>query len=245
MPRQSDTSTIVQSSTSYDQFSFFSVNRDINRGHVEVIKRTFTEIGNFTEKQPILVNEDYKIVDGQHRFTACKEMSIPIYFTMQPGLTAKDALAMNILHREWRLDDYARYHAESGDENYRKFLQLVGDYELSYSILITYAVGEKVPGATAGFRKGEFVFRDVPGTRARLDKLVEVTDLVGIKDQSIALAYLKVLEVRGFDQERMVRKLNQAGAQIMRRFGNVKEYQRAFEEVYNYSMSDRNRLQLY
>lgn len=238
--------TTIQHTLNYDQFSFFDVNRDVNRGHVEAIKAAFEERGNFTAQQPILVNENYQIVDGQHRFTACKEMGIPIYFTVHAGLTAADALAMNIIHREWRLSDYANYHAKGGNTSYRKFLQLAEDYEgFSYSVLMTYAKGEQVPGAFGSFRKGDFVFRDVPGARARLDKLAEAVNITRVKDQDFALAYLKVMAVQGFDQRRMIRKLEQAGEQIIRRFGNVSEYMRAFEEVYNYQMTERNRLRLY
>lgn len=241
MPKQ----TTVQSSTNYDQFSLFDANRNVNRGHVEAIKKAFEEMGNFTEKQPILVNGDMKIIDGQHRFAACRELGLPIYYTVQEGLGVKDARAMNILHRTWRLDDFARSYAESGDKSYQKFLTMAEDYDFSYSVLMTYAMGGEERGAFSGFRKGEFVFRDVPAARARLDKLAEAVEVTGNRDKNFAYAYLKVIAVSGFDQRRMVRKLTQVGDQLMRRFGNPTEYQRALEEVYNYSMSDGNRLRLY
>lgn len=253
MPRNNSTSTdadvphnVVQQTTNYEQFQFINSNREQNRGHIEAIKKAFEEMGNLTAVQPILVNERYQIIDGQHRFHACKELGYPIYFTMQPGLGVKDARNMNILHRTWRLDDYARSYAESGDQNYQKFLQLAEDYEgFSYSVLMIYAAGEQAVGAFAAFRRGEFVFRDVPAARARLDKLAEAVNTVHIKDQDFALAYLKVMQITGFDQRRMVRKLAQVGEQIIRRFGNVVEYQRAFEEVYNHNMTEGNRLRLY
>lgn len=238
-------SNVVQVTRNYDQFGFFDANRVTYRGHIESIKRAFETMGNFTEKQPILVNENYKIIDGQHRFVACKEMGLPIYFTMQQGLGVADARAMNILHRSWQLVDYARSYAESGDTSYQKFLQLSEDYEFSYSVLMAYAVGGEKRGAFSGFRKGEFVFTDVPAARARLDKLAEAVEITNNHDKNFAYAYLKVMEVPGFDQRRMLRKLSQVGDTLIRRFGNPTEYQRALEEVYNYSMSEGNRLRLY
>lgn len=253
MPRNNSTSTdsdvphnVVQQTTNYEQFQLIGANRDQNRGHIEAIKRAFEEIGNLTAVQPILVNEHYQIIDGQHRFFACKELGLPIYFTMQPGLGIRDARNMNILHRAWRLVDYAHSYAESGDQSYQKFLTLASDYDVfSYSVLMAFSAGEQVKGAFAGFRRGEFVFRDVPAARARLDKLTEAVAVIYVKDQDFCYAYLKVMQVPGFDQRRMVRKLSQVGEQLIRRFGNVNEYQRALEEVYNHQMSEGNRLRLY
>lgn len=248
MPRTPQTDmphNVVQSTTNYDQFILLDANRDQNRGHIEAIKRAFEEVGNLTMVQPILVNERYQIIDGQHRFIACKELGVPIYFTMQPGLTVKDARSMNILHRAWRLDDFARSYAEGGDPNYRKFLELAEDYDFSYSVIMAYALGGETKGAFVAFRRGDFVLSDVPATRAKLDKLAEAVEILDNKDKNFAYAYLKAMQVGGFDQERMLRKLAQVGEQIVRRFGSMNEYLRALEEVYNYQISDRNRLRLY
>lgn len=249
MPRNKDAdvpSNVVQQTMNYDQFRFIESNREQNRGHIEAIKKAFEEMGNLTAVQPILVNERYEIIDGQHRFHACRELGLPIYFTMQRGLGVKDARNMNILHRTWRLNDFARSYAEGGDQNYQKFVQLAEDYPgFSYSVLMVYALGEQVPGIFSAFRRGEFIFRDVPAARAKLDKLAEAVNAVNIKDQDFALAYLKIMKVQGFDQRRMIRKLGQVGEQIIRRYGSAVEYQRAFEEVYNYQMSEGNRLRLY
>lgn len=252
MPRKSfrsDSDTplnVIQVSSDYDSFRMIVSNRQINRGHVELIKKAFEENGNFTSKNPILVNEHYEIIDGQHRFVACKELGLPIYFTMQDGLNISDARAMNILHRSWNLVDYAQSYADAGNQNYVRFLTLVEDYSgFSYSVLSDYARGVSESGSFAAFRKGEFTFDDVASARVRLDELSEITDLLGTKDGKLCKAYLKVLAAPGFNHSRMMRKMQQVGEQIVRRYGSISEYLRAFEEVYNYQMGESNRLRLY
>lgn len=237
---------LVQSSNNYDQFVLLSNNRDQNRGHIEAIKSAFAEMGNLTRVQPILVNERYEIIDGQHRFIAAKELNEPIFFTMQPGLSVADARNMNILHRAWRLDDFVKSYAESGDTNYQKYLQLKEDYGFSHSIIMTYTTGSEKRGAFAAFRRGEFVATDMAAARARLDKLTEAAAITKYgRDKFFAYAYLKAMEVPGFDQQRMLRKLAQTAEQLVRRFGQTSEYLRALEEVYNYQITETNRLRLY
>lgn len=236
----------VQRSTNYDEFVLLGDNRAVVDGHVNSVKKAFETKGNLTEKQPILVNERMEIIDGQHRFAACKELGAPIYYTMHPGLTIEDARAMNILHRSWTADDFAQSYANGGNRDYQKYLEIKEDYGYSHSITMAYIVGENRKGMYNAFRAGEFEVEDEAAARVRLDKLTEAGEVLGgVPNQYFALAYLQVMRVRGFDQARMVRKLRSCGDTYMRKFGSAIDYMRAMEEVYNYMMTDTNRLRLY
>lgn len=137
---------VIQSSKDYNKFSFIGANRDTSRGHIENLKKAFEENGNLTEVQPILVNDRFEIIDGQHRFNVCKELGVEIYFTQVPGLTVHDARSLNILHRRWHLSDYIESYARAGDTNYQELLQLHEDYGFSLSVTVKYAVGNEPKG---------------------------------------------------------------------------------------------------
>jgi hypothetical protein len=250
MPRTQDNtvyeSGVVYQSRDYDQFTFMEANRDQNRGHIEALKRAFAEIGNLTEVQPILVNENFEIIDGQHRFVAARELEEPIYFVIRPGLRVTDARTMNILHRNWTIDDYARSYATT-DPNYQKYLELREDYGFSHTITLSFSLGDETPGMHATFRKGEFTLPDLPAARARLDKLSDIVEILPRlrRDNAFARAFLKVLQTPSYDHDRMVRKVTQVGEMILRKYGSFAEYQRALEETYNYNMSESNRVRLY
>ena len=55
----------------YNQFRFVKGNRPLNDLHLSRLRRSMKE--NFLPI-PIIVNERMEIVDGQHRFTICKEL---------------------------------------------------------------------------------------------------------------------------------------------------------------------------
>ena len=241
-----NTTSTVQQSTQYSRFKFMFNNRDQSRGHIEALKKAFEEVGNLTEVQPILVNEKFEIIDGQHRFVAAKDLGAPIFFTVRPGLGISDARSMNILHRSWTTDDFAQSYASSGDPNYVKYLQLREDYGFNHSITIAYVEGGENKGMFAGFRRGDFVLTDEAGSRNRLDKLSEVlalTPVVGV-DKNFAFAFLKVLNTQGYDHNRMLQKL-EAHPELMRRYGSISEYMRAMEEIYNYGNREAGRVRLY
>lgn len=236
----------IERSTDYDKFEFIASNRVTDRGHIESLRSSFEEIGNLTQSQPILVNEFYQIIDGQHRFTVAKEMGLPIFYVKHPGLRIHDARKMNMLQRNWNFDDWAHSYAETGDENYKKFLELRADYGFNHSITLMYALGDQGKGGFQDFRDGNFVLTDEVAARERLDKYTEVLQsFKGGKDKNFAYAFLKVIKTPDYDQARMVRKIRDYGDYVIRHYGSVPEFLRALEEVYNYRMGENNRLALY
>lgn len=237
---------VVQQTSNYDQFRFIENNREQNRGHIEALKVAFEEMGNLTQVQPILVNERFQIIDGQHRFTAAQELGQPIHFTVVSGLGVAEARNMNILHRQWTVEDFARSYALGGDPNYQKYLRLKEEYGFNHSILLTYIYNTKLDGQFKKFRSGEFVLEDENGARERLDKLTEAGQYTNlVKDKPFAKAFLNVTNIPGYDHRRMLKKLRLNGELMLKRMGSIADNQRQLEEVYNYGMREGNRIRLY
>lgn len=85
----------MQESKEYNNFKFLSANRPIDYNHVNKIKKSLQEYG-FLDSQPITVNSEMEIIDGQHRFVACKEMGLPIKFVqIQPKRTDNILVSLN------------------------------------------------------------------------------------------------------------------------------------------------------
>lgn len=237
---------VIQETRDYDKFSFMDANRKQLRGHIEALKKSFIEVGNLTKAQPILVNEKFQIIDGQHRFTACKELELPIYYTVVSHLGISHARTINVLHKIWRIEDFARSYALSGNINYQKYLDLREDYGYNHTITLSYILNGQPKGCFRIFRKGEFVMPDNGDEQAkdRLDKLAEVSSLIPFKDEAFASAFLKVINVEGYKQQRMISKLTNAN-HLVRRMVTVPDNLRMLEEIYNWKSQEVGHLRLY
>lgn len=230
----------VQSTTNYDRFSFLNTNRVIIRGHVEAIKQAFEESGNFTQVQPILVNDRFQIIDGQHRYMAAKETGVPIHYTVVPGLTVSDARKMNALHRSWNVDDYAQSYADSGSEVYRKYLQLREEYGFTHGITLMLVNGtSRTEGLYKRFRHGDFVIENEAAARERLEMLKEITSFLPFKiNESFARAFAKITEADEFEYGRMLTKIR-LNSGMMRKYNEIDDNLRQLEDIYNYKASSR------
>lgn len=108
----------------YDRFSFLKGNREINQSNLRNITRNIRERGYYKDN-PILVNERLEIVDGQHRFQACKDLGMQFYYVVQKGLTVEDAKNRNLFSRPWTTKDFIEYYCKQGNENYLRYVKLL------------------------------------------------------------------------------------------------------------------------
>lgn len=123
--------------TNYDQFTFFPSNRPIIPGKVARFKETFKSIG-YIEQLPILTTKDKKIIDGQHRFLACKELQMPVHFSVITSDVDPEILMIDINRNQdvWRLYSYVHHYAEQGVRYY----QVLRDFESNHKMGISNTI---------------------------------------------------------------------------------------------------------
>src|ERR1700727_1121574 len=117
----------IYQTTEYDKFKLFPCNRIITDGHVRHISDS-ENFESWMRSCPIIVNEDFYIIDGQHRFAACKKMHLPIYYTIREGAEVKDIIPLQG-GKPWRIEDYIRYHALNGNLSFRFLLDFRERYQ--------------------------------------------------------------------------------------------------------------------
>jgi len=66
----------------YEIFKRMRGNRILNNSHVKNLVKSMKEK---YLPQPILVNKDMEIIDGQHRFAAAEELNLPIHYLIIDG----------------------------------------------------------------------------------------------------------------------------------------------------------------
>jgi hypothetical protein len=116
----------------YSLFKRLQGNRDVDIKRIQKIKKSINEVGYITS--PILVNENYEIVDGQGRFEALKDLGMPIEYIVQPGIGIKECVSMNVYQTNWTQYDYIKTFAEKGYTSYIYFQTLMIKFPLITSL---------------------------------------------------------------------------------------------------------------
>ena len=109
----------------YDKFKLLEDNRNINLVHVKRLIESFNEKFLLC---PIIVNEKFEIIDGQHRYTASKESGTPIYYYIAYGYGIKEVQKLNTNQKNWNKLDYLQMYAAEGLKPYVQFQEFMNDF---------------------------------------------------------------------------------------------------------------------
>jgi len=130
----------------YQIFGFLPTNRKINEPHVLSLVKSIKEIG-YLEDYSIIVTEDLKIIDGQHRFEACKRLSLPVFYKINTMAVEPLMKYLNNSQQNWDLKSHINFNAKSGIKCYQELIIFEEKYKfgMSNSILIFSANNIKGP----------------------------------------------------------------------------------------------------
>lgn len=128
-------------------------NREINSRHV---KRLAVKISEDGLRIPIQINSKGEILDGQHRFFACKMLNIPFKFYIENEKTElEDIQKLNGINRSWSIEDVLKSKVVSGNPHYIEFDRIANNHNLRYTTLFHICEIRNT-----GFRDGKLKITD-------------------------------------------------------------------------------------
>lgn len=223
----------------YSMFNFITGNRPVNKKKIKDLKDEATNGLDLFEYCPIVVYKEdgkYKVIDGQHRFQASKELKKPIYYVVCDKLTLVQIAKLNSNSSNWSNKNFLECFIKTGIEDYKDLERLIKKYHVSYSVAsdILMTGNCKYKGATLKkFREGLFKSKYYDFACILLDEVEEVFGRYEFWNHGYLIeAYRQIKEAAKFDKETLKLKIKQAPNILDKRL-SVKEYLFNIERVYN------------
>ena len=183
----------VMKSSDYEKFSILEQNRVVNDKHVNELVVSIQNSGQLT---PIIINENFEIIDGQHRFDACRILKIPVMYLISYKTSINEVILMNNTQKSWKLPDYLRCFSDNkwhNHETYQKVDKFMREHDLKLTTcVVLLSEGTGVGGSTGSslagqglvsFRKGTYKIGNLARAQAIAKILSEIKafapDLVG------------------------------------------------------------------
>jgi hypothetical protein len=245
----SEFDTVFESSV-YDMFSHIDGNRDVNKLHV---KRLVESFGEKHLISPIICNENFQIIDGQHRFEAAKKLGLPVYFIINRGYGLKEVQMLNTHGHNWTKKTYLESYCEMGLPEYLKFkgfMQMFPEFGFSAcEAMLTGQLGgdrkkndKSIAGKTnksgvyliKDFNEGNLKIADFESAINAARKIKEIAPYYdGFSRISFVRAMLGIFRISEYSHERLIERLR-ANPGKMHHCNNVSQYKALIEEIYNY-----------
>lgn len=223
----------------YDIFKCYPSSRDIRPNKVAIIKDSMSQ---HDLRNPLIVNEKFYIIDGNHTLHVRKLLKLDVPFTIIHGLTEADIPRFNINRTSWDANDYAKHYAVSGNENYTRFREFCAKYNLSAQIAMAMLDNQGVKSKV--FNSGLFEITNMSNAVKKANKLNELLPFYkGAKRRSFVLALLKALKNKKFDLDEFVRKV-QLHRALLYDCATVEQNLKIIQTVYNYKRESDEKIDL-
>ena len=230
--------THVAKTSDYTRFKTIVGNRPTNPAHINRLMRSIEENPHLIEANPILINNKWEIIDGQHRFEALKRLAQPVFYYQLDDYTLKDVLTLNTSSKNWSLIDYANSFALQGKKAYIIYLKYIEMYGLGKTITAQLLMLDKTY-TTEGFKTGKLQITDLKKTDRLIADFMEISDFFSefYNTKSFTLAYLRVWLNPKYKHADFMAKLPKYHTKMQAR-NKVMDYIRDFEEIYNTQVSE-------
>ncbi len=135
-----ESKVVVYQTTNYELFHHIKGNRECRFDKDLNVK--VSQI-NLLPYQPIIVDKDFGIIDGQHRLEVARANNLPISFIIFEGDADKALISLNTCRKNWQQSDYMEYYANKGYTEYINLKKYKEDYGLNISnAILLYSCGK-------------------------------------------------------------------------------------------------------
>src|SRR5690606_19532251 len=92
-------------------------NREVDMKHVRKLAEEISQ-KNLLHVNPILVDDEMRVIDGQHRLAAARMLGVAIYYFQDGAVQKEDIARLNSNKKNWQLMDYINYHTNEKREGF-------------------------------------------------------------------------------------------------------------------------------
>lgn len=235
----------INQTNDYSIFKTIQGNRVLNRSNLLRLEKSILE-KNLLEYNPIIVNDSFEVIDGQHRLEVAKNNKLSIFYVVLSGGGLDSVQLFNANQQAWVKANYLDSYIRLGIQDYvilRDFMKQFG-LPLTTATQLLSSVGDR-DELQHRFKRGEF---RVDSLRAGVNFAEQLNELKEYTEKNVwrldnfvnalRTAYKKT------NHTTFIHKLQVHNKKI-RREGSIVNYLRQFEDIVNFRSGANSRVRLY
>ncbi|HLN56113.1 MAG TPA: ParB N-terminal domain-containing protein [Bacteroidales bacterium] len=233
----------MECTTDYSIFKDFSSNRELDQKHVNKLMVAINE-RNLLHVNPIIVDDQMRVVDGQHRLAAAKELGVPIYY-ITDHINRQDISILNSNQKNWTGMDYINFFTVEKNEAFIKLSSLINHYpDMAVSaLLVLSSLGGR--RNINDLKKGVLDVSNIEHCREVCEICMDLNRRYQkdfVFDSRFPLALSVALKAENFKLEILIEKISASPREWVPCHTKV-QYLEMIEEIYNRNLS-KNKIRL-
>ena len=235
----------IENTTDYEKFQTILGNRNISQRKVKKIVSDVEKGLDLFRYCPVIVTENdgkLNIVDGQHRFTASKQLELPIYYVVAKDIELRDIARMNCNTDKWKYSDFTEWYIKLGIKDY----QVLKTFCKQYRVNLRMALGMLMQGTPSDsnanaerFMDGQFKVNHYEYAVALIKLVDRLFGLYSFSRHNYLIQAVDKLQKKGlWDIDVMEAKIKNH-RHMMDKQSSVKTYIYLLEQIYNMRTQNR------
>lgn len=232
----------VYATKDYSMFKQFIGNRGLNKSHLVKLAKSILS-DNLLAQNPIIVNENMEVIDGQHRLEIAKNNGLIVYYTIVPGARLEAIQRLNVNMRLWSYTDFLLSYVAQGKKDYAILQDFIEEHGIPLLISRMFLSGDR-RGLSEEFKNGNFKVSNLDRARmyAEAYKIVRPYVAVGAyNDREFIVAFMKALDSGFVTGELLVERCTVSNKSIEPE-RDPKGYLRQMEDILNWRKQTVTRL---
>lgn len=196
----------VYETSDLSKFKFIKGNRLVSENRK--LRKDIEEKGKILE--PIKVNKNMEVTDGQHRITIARELGLSVPYIFNEDST-NSIIEINNTHKPWVITDYIHSYTATGNKEYVRLTNLLKKYPaLRISKTAQQAVGDSKLHSRGNeiIKQGNFKFRNYAEFTKYAKAYQSFINTTKMASNSyVQDAYFKLYVLAPFNNTRFIKKV--------------------------------------
>ena len=232
--------------TFYEKYKTNAFQRTMKEWHVKELMEKMQKYGYLPNKA-ISVNEKNEIIDGHHRFEACRRLNIPVLVQVCKGMTEETILQSNQAQEDWDKHDFTGTFAKQGNKNYQAIIDFMAKYP-KFKMTQTLILLKNEPNAhpkKKEFQEGLYTIGNVKKAEEFAVKIMQVADYFPKAYTGKFISAIICCETRckNFVFSEFMDKLQKFPDKLTPSI-TTKSYLEKIEDLYNYHRQKKHHIKL-
>lgn len=232
---------IIERTFNYDKFNGLLGNRDLKKRALKRVGNEFESVGHFDPAFPIVVDEQFNVLDGQHRLHVAKEKGWPVFFVVSKSVARSMVPGLNSSSTPWGIEDYLEWFASQGLADYVEAKSFLAESKWCTISSLLYNSGYR----SQDFKLGLFTMKRRDDF-TNIDQILDWLDFMGVeksclRHQSFHTALGHMVRDQNYNQERFFA----AARPYIQRFVkmvDLRSYREFLRKTYNVKLPKNKRL---
>jgi len=244
----------INTTEDYGIFKTMPGNRKIDEIHVRRLIRSFKKDYIIN---PIIINSNFEIIDGQHRLEAAKRLEFPVFYIQLNGLNLPDVQKLNTTNKKWGKSDFLESFCDLGNPEYLKFREFmkrfpdfrIGSAEIIFTnrtsntpVLLKNKKSKSIVAHSKPFEEGGLRVGDLGLAYSNAEKILEYKKYYdGFNRMLFVRTMIGLFKLSAFSHDVFLKKLAYQPSSLTH-CQSIDQYKLLIESIYNFK--NRNKVSL-